>query len=214
MGSTKGRIDQVLWTTVLGRGMGTRVLGMNEAGSYPGNEGILGNNFAMAQELTVRLHEGAVYLPAFSITGKEDMGERLPCAVRSLVEVRAITEEVLAVRALRTVMLAPRTVSQVSVIIPTPRPGGTVMGEAGPGLLGLCPVRGVTEVERDSKIWVANLGSHPVEVEENQVVATAECVTEGPGTCLEDEGSGADEAWYDARPHISIRGNASNCRQP
>ena len=54
-------------------------------------------------------------------------------------------------------------------------------------------MRGVTELERDSKIWVANLASHPVEIEENQVVAMAECMTEGPGTCLEDEGSGTDE---------------------
>ena len=48
-------------------------------------------------------------------------------------------------------------------------------------------------MERDSKIWLANLVSQPVEIEENQVEATAECVTEGPGTCLEDKGSGTDE---------------------
>ena len=77
------------------------------------DEGILGNDFAMAQERTVRPHEGAVYLPAFSSRGKEDMGERLPCAVRSVAEVRAITEEVLAVQALGTMTLAPRTVSQM-----------------------------------------------------------------------------------------------------
>ena len=79
--------------------------------------------------------------------------------------------------------------------------------EAGPGPLGLCPVRGVTKVEQDSQIWVANLRLHPVEIEENQVVATAECVTETPGTCPEDEGSITDEVevWYDARPHISMR---------
>ena len=57
------------------------------------DEGILGNDFAMAQELTVRPHEGAVNLPAFSSGGKADMRERLPCAVRSVTEVRAITEE-------------------------------------------------------------------------------------------------------------------------
>ena len=153
------------------------------------DEGILGNDFAMVQELTVRPHKGAVYLPAFTSTGKEDMGEHLPCAVWSVAEVRAITKELLAVRALRTMTLAPQTVSQVSVIIPTLRP----MVEAGTGPLGLGPVRGVTEVKQDSKIWMANLGSHPVEIEENQVEATEECVTEAPGTCPEDEGSGTDE---------------------
>ena len=35
----------------------------------------------------------------------------------------------------------------VSVIVPDPRPGRMVMVETGPGPLGLCPVRGVTEVE-------------------------------------------------------------------
>ena len=74
------------------------------------------------------------------------MGERLPCAVQLVAEVRAITEEVLTVRALRTITLAPQTISQVSVIVPSLRPGGTVMLEAGSGPLGLCPVRGVTEL--------------------------------------------------------------------
>ena len=60
------------------------------------------------------------------------------------------------------------------------------MVEAWPGPLGLCPVQVVTKVEQDSKIWLANLGSHLVEIEENQVVATAECVTEGPGTCSDE----------------------------
>ena len=68
-----------------------------------------------------------------------------------------------------------------------------MMVEAGPGPLGWCPVRGVTEVEQDSQIWVANLRLHPVEIEENQVIATAECVMETPGTCPEDKGSGMDE---------------------
>ena len=63
------------------------------------------------------------------------------------------------------------------------------MVEARPGPLGLCPVRGVSEVERDSKIWLANLGS---QIEENQVVATADCVTERPRTCLVDKGSSMD----------------------
>ena len=80
------------------------------------------------------------------------MGDCLPCAVRSVAEVRALMEEALAVCALRSMTLVPRTVSQVSVVIPTPRRGGTVMVEAGPSPLGLCPVRGVSEVEQDSEI--------------------------------------------------------------
>ena len=78
MGSTEGRAGQVLGTTVLGRGTGTRVS-------------------------------------------------------------RAITEEVLVVRALRTMTLAPRTVSQVSVVIPTPRWGGTVMVEGRARSTGIVP---------------------------------------------------------------------------
>ena len=152
MGSTEGRAGEVLGTTVLGRGraleclgrirlavtLGTRVIKLDFIVAEIGeDEGILGNDFAMAQQLTVRPHESAVYLPASSSADKEDMGERLPCAVRSVAEDRAITEEVLAVRALRAMTLAPRTVSQVSVVIPTPRRGGTVMMEAVPGPLGL-----------------------------------------------------------------------------
>ena len=48
--------------------------------------------------------------------------------------------------------LAPHTVTQVRVVVPTPRTGGTVMIEMGPGPLGLCPVRGVVEVEQNSRI--------------------------------------------------------------
>ena len=55
--------------------------------------------------------------------------------------------------------LAPHTVSQVRVIVPTPRARGTVMVDQGPGPLGLCPVRGIVEVEQDSNIWLANTGS-------------------------------------------------------
>ena len=40
------------------------------------DEGILGNDFTMAHELTVRPCEGAVYLPDLAGTGKGHMGER------------------------------------------------------------------------------------------------------------------------------------------
>ena len=55
------------------------------------------------------------------------------------------------------------------------------MIEMGPGPLGLCPVRGVVEVEKDSSIWLANRGTQPVRIEQNEVVAMAECVMAGPG---------------------------------
>ena len=63
-------------------------------------------------------------------------------------------------------------------------------------------------MEQDSEIWVANLGLHPVEIEENQVIATAECATETPGTCPEEEGSGTDEV------EGLMRRNTSNCERP
>ena len=61
--------------------------------------------------------------------GREDMGERLPCAVKAF-----------AVRAVGQSTLAPHTVSQVSVIVSATNAKGTVMVEARPCPLGLCPV--------------------------------------------------------------------------
>ena len=78
------------------------------------DEGILGNDFAMAHELTVWLCEGTVYLPTLSRAKEEHMGQRLPCTISS---VRAITEETLAVG---PSTLAPHTVTQVRVAVPTP----------------------------------------------------------------------------------------------
>ena len=80
------------------------------------DEGILGNDFAMAHELTVRPCEDAVYLPDLAGTEKGYMGERLPCTIRSVTEVRVVTEETLAVRAVGSATLAPHTVTQVRVI--------------------------------------------------------------------------------------------------
>ena len=37
------------------------------------------------------------------------------------------------------------------------------MIEPGPGPLGLCPVRGIVEVEQDSSIWLANSGTQQKE---------------------------------------------------
>ena len=108
------------------------------------DEGIFGNDFA--HKLTVRPCEGAVYLPDLSRSRKEHMGQRLPCTIRSATEVRAITEETLAVRAVGPATLAPHTVTQVRVGVPTPGAGGIVKIEMGPGSLELCLVRGVVEV--------------------------------------------------------------------
>ena len=94
---------------------------------------------------------------------------------------RAITEETLAVWAVEPATLAPQTITQVRVIVPTPGARGTVMIEMGPGPLGLCPVRDVVEVEKDSSIWLANTGTQPIGIEQNKVVAMAECVMAEPG---------------------------------
>ena len=121
--------------------LGTRVIKWSFIVAEIGDdEAILGNDFAMAHELTVRPCEGAMYLPALSGMRKEHMGEHLPCTIRSVTEVRAVTEETLAVRAVGLATLAPHTVTQVRVIVPTPRARGTVMIETGQGPLGLCPV--------------------------------------------------------------------------
>ena len=143
------RLDQSAILT-----LGTRVIEWSFIVAEIGDdEGILGNDFAMAHELTVWPCEGAVYLPDLAGTGKGHMGERLPCTIRAVTEVRAVTEETLVVQAVGSATLAPHTVSQVRVIVPTPRARGTVMIDPGPGPLGLCPVRGIVEVEQDSSIW-------------------------------------------------------------
>ena len=63
---------------------------------------------------------------------------------------------------------------------------------------------------KDSQIWVANLGLHPVEI------VTAECVTDTPGTCPEDEERCRDEVegLVLRAAHISMRRNADNCERP
>ena len=74
------------------------------------DEGLLGNDFAMVHKLTVWPCEGAVYLPTLSRAKEEHMGQRLPYTIRSVMEVRAITEETLAVKAVGP-SLAPHTVT-------------------------------------------------------------------------------------------------------
>ena len=78
----------------------------------------------------------------------------------------------------------------VRVIVPSPGARGTLMIEMGPGPLGLCPVRGVVEVEKDSSIWLANTETQPIRIEQNEVVAMAECVMARLGT---NPGNGQDD---------------------
>ena len=172
--SVEGRALECLGRARLTLTLGTRVIEWSFIVAEIWNDkGILGNNFVMAHELTVRPCEGTVYLPDRSGTRKEHMGERLPCTIRSVTEVRAITEETLAVRAVGPATLAPHTVTQVRVIVPTPGARGTVMIEMGPGPLGLCPVRGVVEVEKYISISLANTGTQLIRIEQNEVVAMA-----------------------------------------
>ena len=187
--SVKGRALECLGRTRLTVAFGTRTIEWNFiVAEIEDDEGILGNDFAMAHELMVRPYEGAVYLPDLTRAEEGNMGQRLPCTIRAVTGVRAITEETLAVRPLGSVTLAPHTVTQVNGVVPTPRVGGAVMIRPGP--MGLCPVWGVVEEDRDSRIWLANVGPQP---EGNEVVVMAECVTEGPGASPGDERSDGDE---------------------
>ena len=164
--SVEGRALQCLGKVRLTVTLGTRVVEWGFIVAEIGDdEGILGNDFAMAHELTVRPCEGAVYLPDHAETGRGHLGERLPCTVRVVTEVRTITEETLAVRAVGPATLALHAVTQVRVIVPTPRACGTVIVDRGPGPLGLCPVRGIVEVEQASNIWLANPGSQPIQLD-------------------------------------------------
>ena len=116
--------------------LGTRVIEWDFIVAQIGeDEGILGNDFAMAQQLTVQPHGSAVYLPASSSTGFK----------------------VLEVRALRTMTLVPRTVSQVSVVIPFPKAGRDGDGGSRARSIGIVPgARG----DRDGT-GQSNLGSQP-----------------------------------------------------
>ena len=209
--SVEGRALECLGKAPLTVTLGTRVIEWSfivvEIGDY---ERILGNDFAMAHELTVRPCEGAMYLLGPAGTGKGHMGERLPCTIPSVTEVRVVTEETLAVRAVGSATLAPHTVTQVRVIVPSPRARGTVMIDPGPGPLGLCPVRGIVEVEQDSSIWLANTG--PIQIEKDEVVAMAECVLAEPGASSgndRDDGDEVNGLVERASPHLA----SEECQQ-
>ena len=185
--------------------LGTRAIKWNFIVAKIGDEeGILGNDFAMAHKLTVRPCDGAVYLPDLSRARKKHMGQGLLCTIRSVTEVWVIMEETLAVRAVGPATLARHTVTQVRVVVPTPGARGMM----GPGPLGLCPVRGVVEVEQDSRIWLANTGVLPIRIEQKEVLAMAECVTAGQGASLGDGQNDGDEVnglVERAAPHLTNR---------
>ena len=92
------------------------------------------------------------------------------------------------------------------------------MIDPGPGPLGLCPVRGIVEVEQDSSIWLANNGLQPIPIEKDEVVAMAECVLAEPGASAgnnRDDGDEVNGLVERASPHLtSIARNAGSCRQP
>ena len=207
LSSVEGRALECLGSTRLTVTLVTRAIKWSFIVAEIGDdEGILGNDFAMAHKLTVRPCEGALYLPDLSRARTEHMGERLPCTIRSVTEVQAILEETLAVQAVGPATLAPHTVTQVRVIVPTPGARGTVIIKVGPGPLGLYPVRGVVEVENDSSIWLANTETQPIPIEQNEVVAMAECVTAGPGASLGDSQNAMDEVnglVERAAPHLT-----------
>ena len=211
--SVEGQALECLGKARLTVTLGTRVIEWGFIVAEIGDdEGILGNDFAMAHELTVRPCEGAVYLPDHTGTGRGHLGERLPCTVRVVTEVRTVTEETLVVRDVGPATLAPHTVSQVRVIVQTPRTQWTVMADQGPGLLGLCPVRGIVEVEQASNIWLANPGSQPIQLDGDEVVALAECVLVEPGASAgsdRDVGAEVNGLVERASPHLT----SEECRQ-
>ena len=123
------------------------------------DEGILGNHFAVAHQLTVWPHEGAVYLSRVPTAVATELWERLTWFVHQIMEVRAITEETLAVRTTKRVTIAPMAMCQMSMNVPASTISGSVKLEPGPGPLVLYTVQGVTDVNQETKIWLANSGS-------------------------------------------------------
>ena len=88
--SVEGRALECLGSARLTVTLGTRAIKWNFIRAEIGDdEGILGNDFAMTHELTVWPCEGAVYLPTLSRAKEEHMGQRLPCTVCVVTEVRA-----------------------------------------------------------------------------------------------------------------------------
>ena len=107
--SVEGRALECLDSTRLTMTLGTRAIKWSFIVAEIGDDEVI-------HELTVGPCEGAMYLPDLSRARKEHMGERLLCTIRSVTEVRAITKETLAVRAVGPPTLAPHTVTQVRVI--------------------------------------------------------------------------------------------------
>ena len=82
--SVEGRALECLGSTRLTVTLGTQAIKWNFiVAEIRDDEGILGNDFAMAHDLTVQPCEGAVYLPNLSRAREEHMGQRLPCTIHS-----------------------------------------------------------------------------------------------------------------------------------
>ena len=163
--------------------LGTRAIKWNFIVAEIGDdEGKLGNDFAMAHELTVSAMQGRHVSPNpfQSEGGAHGTGPAMyhPVSYRSMGDTgRNPCSSGCGTgnpgTAYRHTSASGR---------PHPKLGGTVMIETGPGPLGLCPVRGVVKVEQDNRIRLANTGPQPIRIVENEVVAMAECITAGPGT--------------------------------
>ena len=75
----EGRALECLGRTTLTVTLGTRAMKWNFIVAEIGDdEGLRGNDFTMAHNLTVRPCEGAVYLPTLSRAKEEHTGQRLP----------------------------------------------------------------------------------------------------------------------------------------
>ena len=72
------------------------------------------------------------------------------------------------------------------------------------------PDRGIVEVEQDSSIWLANTGTQPIHIENNEVVALAECVLAEPGASSGNHrDDGVNGLVERAAPHLT----SEECRQ-
>ena len=79
--------------TVLHQGTSSRLFGCRTVdwdfivAEIGEDEGILGNDFAMAHKIMVQPHEGAVFLPEAQVVLAGWLGERLSCVVRVITGV-------------------------------------------------------------------------------------------------------------------------------
>ena len=78
--SVEGRALECMGRARLTVTLGTRVIAWDFiVAEISEDEGILGNDLGVAHGLTVRPHEGMVYLPGVTREGTESLGEQLEC---------------------------------------------------------------------------------------------------------------------------------------